>query len=188
MSRHGHIEPTMSLGEGSSSRLSDSLTSGTTQPWRSGESQDAVYSFGRETVEQIEAVVESVQEERHHHQEVTSYRQNQSDPRRRIRGKWATQVRIPWSINDQTRWNRGPRFSLLKRIDMDCSSATPHSANERTTLIEEVKDMENLTRIMLRPHILGLKRRWSRRLHWGITQGKRAPVDTQRTRMTRIRI
>ena len=57
MTRHGK-EPVTSIGEGSSSsRDPESVTVGTTQ--QSGESQEEEITFARQTVEQIEALVES---------------------------------------------------------------------------------------------------------------------------------
>jgi hypothetical protein len=57
MTRHGASDNTSSHGEGSSSRITDSITTGTTQ--RSGDSQDIETVFAGEIVRQIEALVES---------------------------------------------------------------------------------------------------------------------------------
>ena len=57
MTRHGRADKAPSLGEGSSSKPSESITTGATQ--RSGESQDNETSFAGEAVKRIEALVES---------------------------------------------------------------------------------------------------------------------------------
>ena len=62
MTRHGKAAATQSMEEGSSGRVSDSLTTGKTQ--HSGDSQDAETSFALEAVGKIEALVESFRMEK----------------------------------------------------------------------------------------------------------------------------
>ena len=148
MTRHESTQPLSSSGEGSSIRTPDTVTFGTTE--HSGGSQSIEDSFANEAVQKIEVLVESLRTGGIKKMQAI-YKISQilaAEPKGNDELKSES---LAWyaSILDGIK-------NITSRSNDNISLTLP-SENERMNLIEEIKDMENLTGIMPKQGGVGIR-------------------------------